>query len=86
MTKMVVEDGEAFFLLQADYIAFLEDRSRGGTTCLTKFGATGIGTIDADVSGISKHAALALLVKAEAELREEEAAEEDCGRRSAAYA
>ncbi|TAL41447.1 MAG: hypothetical protein EPN91_10650 [Salinibacterium sp.] len=83
---MVIEDGEAYFLDQQDYIAFLEDRVAGGQTCITKFSAVGIGTIDADVSGLNKHSALALLVKAEAEVRDEAAAEEAYEQRTAAFA
>lgn len=73
MTKLVIENGEAFFLSDSEFQLFLEDRASGGAAGLEKFGA-GIGEVHADVSDLSKHAALAMLVKEQAERREYAAA------------
>lgn len=73
MTELVIENGEAFFLSDTDLQAFLDDRASGGTAGLEKYGA-GIGVVYADVSGMTQHQALAMLVKRQAEARQEEAA------------
>ena len=73
MTELVIENGEAFFLSDSDFDAFLDDRASGGTAGLQKFGA-GVGEVHADVTGMTQHQALALLAKRRAERRQEVAA------------
>lgn len=73
MTELVIENGEAFFLSDSEFDAFLDDRASGGTAGLQKFGA-GIGEIHADVTGLTQHQALAMLAKRQAAQREEVAA------------
>ncbi|MDP3615011.1 MAG: hypothetical protein Q8R98_24485 [Rubrivivax sp.] len=73
MTELVIENGEAYYLSSDELEAFLEDRAAGGNAGVEQFGC-GLGLVHADFTNLTKHEAIAQLVKLQAERRERQAA------------